>query len=339
MLALGFVVRMMGCEKGWVISVRCKLKLLGKMWFVLTLLFIVGQLNAAPSGVGSGMVRIPAGEFIMGSDLQDKDGRRTKEYGMGKPLYLDEHPQRRLFLETFDIDLTEVTNSQYRVFVIERNFWVPEQWKKNGYLLSRRVLNIADVETLRRLAVEKYRLDMDTRAMDKTSLIDAMDKARLALDSLAVTSVNWHEAKAYCDSVGKRLPTEMEWEKAARGADGNEFPWGDIWDKMRANTGDGLNWEHGVAPVGSYSQGRSPYGVFDMAGNVMEWVSDWYQPYPGTEYSADDFGEKNKVVRGGGWGGVGHYAVSQFYRGAYRFYLTPKARYSDLGFRCARSVR
>jgi len=311
------------------------------VWFVLILLLIAQSLSAEDSvnkDVGAGMARILAGEFVMGSDRQDKEGRRSKEYGMGKPLYLDEHPQRRLFLETFDIDLVEVTNADYRAFVIQKNFWVPEQWKENGYLLSRRVLNIADVETLRRLAVEKYRLDMDTRHMDKTALIDAMDNARLAQDSLAVTGINWHEAKAYCHWRDKRLPTEMEWEKAARGTKGNEFPWGADWDKMRANTGDGLDWEYGVAPVGSYPQGRSPYGVSDMAGNVMEWVSDWYQSYPGNQYLTDEFGEQYKVVRGGGWGGVGHYAVSQFYRGAYRFYLTPDARYSDLGFRCARSV-
>jgi formylglycine-generating enzyme required for sulfatase activity len=89
-------------------------------------------------------------------------------------------------------------------------------------------------------------------------------------------------------------------------------------------------------PVGSFEAGKSFYGVYDMAGNVMEWVADWYQPYPGNRYRSDDFGEKYKVVRGGGWGGLGHYVISHFYRAAYRFYLTPDARYEDLGFRCAK---
>ena len=89
--------------------------------------------------------------------------------------------------------------------------------------------------------------------------------------------------------------------------------------------------------MGSYPTDKSPYGVFDMAGNVSEWVADWYQPYPGTDYQSDAFGKKFKVLRGAAWGREGHYAMHQFQRGAYRFYLDPDSILEDVGFRCAKS--
>jgi formylglycine-generating enzyme required for sulfatase activity len=76
----------------------------------------------------------------------------------------------------------------------------------------------------------------------------------------------------------------------------------------------------------------------DMAGNVMEWVKDWYKAYPGNSYTDKTFGEKYKVVRGGGWGGLGHYALSQFYRTAYRLYMQPGSQFIDVGFRCAKDA-
>jgi len=288
----------------------------------------------------SQMVNIPAGEFIQGSDTVDRSGKAT-EFGSRKPWYEDEHPAHRQFLPAFYIDRYEVTNDQFRDFVRSNNYAVIPGWERNGYLLTRSILSFADLPTLRRLAVDTFRLDVDTRAMTRPQLLDVIEQHQAKLDQLPVTGVSWYDARAYCESLGKRLPHEAEWEKAARGPNGREYPWGNKWEVSRLNVGEagGTNWEFGVAPVDDYPEGKSYYGVYNMAGNVMEWVDDWYLPYPGSTYKSPDFGEKYKVVRGGGWGGLGHYVISHLYRTAYRFYLKPEVRFSDLGFRCAADVR
>jgi formylglycine-generating enzyme required for sulfatase activity len=290
----------------------------------------------SPQEVGE-MVLIPAGEFVMGSDKLDTKNQ-AQEFGASKPWYVDEHPQRKVNLPAFKIDKYEVTNAQYREFVRKTNYWFPPSWKDNGYLLAPEVLAIADFPTLRRLAADTFHLDMDTRGMERDALMKAIAKQQAKLDNLPVAEVNWFNAHDYCTWAGKRLPTETEWEKAARGSDGREYPWGNDWDQRRLNAGEAGNWEFGVAPVGSYPQGASPYGVLDMSGNVMEWVKDWYEAYPGNSYTHDTFGKKHKVVRGGGWGGVGHYALSQFYRTAYRLYMQPESLFIDVGFRCAKDA-
>jgi formylglycine-generating enzyme required for sulfatase activity len=283
------------------------------------------------------MALVAQGEFIMGSDKVDSEGLQQR-YGLTKPLYLDEHPQQRRTLPGFYIDFKEVTQAQYKEFVRATAAREPFAWTQNGYNLIRARLEQSDLDTLRWIAAEYFKLDLDTTRMSKPVLLAAMYRRQDFLDSLPVAGVTWFEADAYCKWRGKRLPTEAEWEKAARGAQGFEFPWGDRWNPDAINAGDDTQWEDGIAPVGHYESSRSPYGVYDLAGNVWEWVADWYQPYPGSSYQSAEFGQTRKVIRGGG-GGIGHYAISQFFRSAARQSAEPSADSDDVGFRCAKDAR
>jgi formylglycine-generating enzyme required for sulfatase activity len=305
---------------------------------VLALAAIAGRAgDPLDTTTGEELVLIPAGAFIMGSDrLPTED--ESKGVGTIKPWYLDEHPAHKVDLPAYYIDRYEITDAQYRQFIVATGHTPPITWGQNGYLLSLRLeeLSQLDIDRLRRLAARTFRLDMDTRSMDKKALLDAIAERLRYLDKEPVTDVSWHDADAYCHWAGERLPSEAEWEKAARGSDGSEYPWGAKWGAGKSNTGEEM-WDDGVAPVGSYPTDKSPFGVYDMAGNVSEWVADWYQSYPNATYTSNAFGEKYKVLRGAAWGREGHYAMHQFQRGAYRFYLDPESILDDVGFRCVKA--
>lgn len=301
--------------------------------------------NKAQSGTGqtslsssmaADMVLIPEGTFILGSNKKD-DGSKQKEYGLVNPLFVDEHPQQKLTIESYYIDKFEVTNGQYKKFVEQTQRKEPFYWSQNGYNLIPERLKATDLDTLRWIALEYFKLDRDTTAMSKQQLLTSMFEDQKIKDTLPVTGVSWFDAKDYCHWAGKRLPGEFEWEKAARGTDGLEYPWGNQWDPDITNTGDNTDWPEGITPVGSFPNNKSPFGVFDLSGNVWEWVEDWYQAYPGSTLSRKEFGESHKVLRGGG-GGTGHYALSLFYRSASRSFAPPTTTSNDIGFRCARDA-
>jgi formylglycine-generating enzyme required for sulfatase activity len=196
--------------------------------------------NKALGEVGSvldryDMVYIPAGEFVMGVRLR---GATIQNY--------DEKPQREIFLDGFWIDRLEVTNAKYALFlnVMGNQIQGDKPW-----------LNI-------------YSDYNHIHEVDGEWFVDP------GYEDYPVVEVNWFGARSYCVWAGKRLPTEAQWEKAARGTDERTFPWGEEFHCGLANY---RGCSEGIVPVGSYLDGASPYGVLDMAGNVSEWVADWYQ--------------------------------------------------------------
>lgn len=225
------------------------------------------------------MVVIPAGEFTMGS--QDGDA--------------DERPAHKVTIDSFSIDVYEVTVGEYGDFLRSGGGHLPPDWNKMN---------------------------------------------QMAYHKRPVMGVDWADAAAYCKSVGKRLPTEAEWEKAARGTDGRLYPWGnDPPTSLHANYGKyGTNDLEALAPVGSLEKGKSPYGVYDMAGNVWEWVSDWYDSdYYKNSQQQNPGGLPTggfKVIRGGAWN-----SSARNLRSSDRYWDPPSFRSLYFpGFRCAKKA-
>jgi formylglycine-generating enzyme required for sulfatase activity/tRNA A-37 threonylcarbamoyl transferase component Bud32 len=205
----------------------------------------------------------------------------------------DEKPQHTVYLDAFWIDKYEVTNALYKKCVDAGKCQSPNPTES----YSRRWY----------YGISKF-------------------------DNYPVIYVSWNDAKAYCEWAGKRLPTEAEWEKAARGTDGRIYPWGNAFDKNRLNSSEGGRGD--TTPVDSFPSGASPYGALDMAGNVWEWVADWhdsayYTNSPRNNPKGPSSGQY-RVLRGGAWN------YNQYYvRAAYRIYNIPDLRNNYVGFRCA----
>ena len=267
--------------------------------------------EGGPSSAVEKMLLVPAGQFTMGATPEQQD--EVLDFGwsdhwmqhMG-PLVKSAGPSHQVYLDAFYIDKHEVSNKQYANFVDATGHRLPASW----------------------------------------------GVGRCNQPNLPVVSVSWGDANAYCLWAGKRLPTEAEWEKAARGPTGAVYPWGNSWDsaKLRSaeefarrplqNFNAWLGWERSVdelpAEVGSYPEGKSPFGLMDMAGNVWEWVADWFDPdYYTASPARNPRGPATgnlRVLRGGGWD-VPKVVAFSWIR---ETFIPPEyARSFVTGFRCA----
>ncbi|GIL15533.1 MAG: hypothetical protein BroJett039_07060 [Chloroflexota bacterium] len=241
------------------------------------------------------MVFVPAGEFTMGSTDQQiaaAEEQLREECVSCSSDWIDaEKPQHTVYLDDYWIDQHEVTNAQYKLCVDAGACAPPSESKS-------------------------YTRD------------SYYGKAQYA--NYPVIYVSWNDADTFCQWAGKRLPTEAEWEKAARGMDGRIYPWGNTLEQNRLNSDMVAS---DTSAVGSYPEGASPYGALDMAGNVWEWVKDWYaENYytnsPSRNPQGPSWGQ-DRVLRGGSWN---YNRVNV--RAAGRYYNTPDNRDSSFGFRC-----
>ena len=261
------------------------------------------------------MVFIPAGEFLMGSSE-----------GEGA---FDEHPQHRVYLDAYYIDKYEVTNAQFKEFVEATGYVTDaERGQAGGYVYN-------PLETVYYKLVWRYPMVSWQRPHTWRDDEQHPDAWKYYKMNNPVTQVSWNDVQVYAKWAGKRLPSEAEWEKAAIGTNSRKWPWGNTFNLDI----DGVTVHANIAseiflPVGSFPTGISSYGVYDMAGNVQEWVADWYGAnYYNHSPQSNPKGPVEgiaRVLRGGSWRHQKSYQVLS----TSREYQLPDYRSNFVGFRC-----
>lgn len=251
------------------------------------------------------MLYVPEGEFLMGATDADRYANPN------------EKPQRRVYLDAYWIDKTEVTNAMFAQFVETTDYRTDAERIGNGTILNFNQAGSPWVERAPGVSWRNPRYSSDSIS---------------GLDNHPVVQVSWNDALAYCQWAGRRLPTEAEWEKAARGVDGRHYPWGNEPPGI-----DLLNYNRIIGRLteaGSYPMGASPFGALDMLGNAYEWVFDYYDPrYYDNSPSTNPQGPASgglRVIRGGSW----NYGL-EWTRLTSRSKLEATYRVENLGFRCA----
>lgn len=304
------------------------------------------------------MILIPAGEFLMGSTQQEVREAEIK-WGLKEGLLASETPQHTVYVDAFYIDKYEVTNVQYKKFVDETGYRVPAVPTREEVIAALKS-ELGEEAEISDSQINANAQEL-TRTLSPWAWKDGIYPPGKA--NHPVVLINWYDAQAYANWAGKRLPTEAEWEKAARGTDGRFYPWGNNWDATRCNSAErialrplptlqaSLEWfydewrtlppfkraKNTTVPVGSYRNGKSPYGVHDMAGNAFEWCADWYdENYYSYSPRRNPHGPKNgstRVLRGGSWNYPGFKL-----RSTYRNRHAPQVGGSPNGFRCVMDV-
>lgn len=278
---------------------------------------------AAWQNLASELIFISGGTFQMGTTVAEVAAAVEEclagyggEPGNCQPSFgEDSYPQHPVTVSDFYMEITEVSYAQYLAFL---NSLGPGS-HRNGCF---------------------GQPCLETRNDSETSNVE-FDSANYTVPSVIndfpVTNVTWYGARAYCEALGRRLPTEAEWERAARGDNGFIYPWGNEWDATRASTRRPASGDPAKAPIAAFPEGvTAGTGLYNMAGNVAEWVSDWYDPrfYSRPEASVTDptgpAAGSEKVVRGGSWDSVPFFA-----RTVHRQSANPLSPTAWIGFRCA----
>ncbi|MDQ1369813.1 MAG: gamma-glutamyl hercynylcysteine S-oxide synthase [Acidimicrobiaceae bacterium] len=268
---------------------------------------------ARPARDRPGEVLVPAGPFEMGTDDEAW-------------AYDNERPGHLVDLPAFWIDRWPVTNAEFQAFIVDGSYHRPDLWSRAGW----------DFQVQARLGAPKFwRREGGTWLRTRFGWIEEVPADE------AVQHVSWYEADAFARWTGKRLPTEQEWEKAARWSperrDARRFPWGDKAPSPDVVNLGGLHFR--PAPVGAYPEGAAPCGAEQLLGDVWEWTASDFAPYPGfasfpyREYSEVFFGPDYKVLRGGSWA-----THPSALRTTFRNWDYPIRRQIFAGFRCARDA-